>query len=186
MMGQTHLERRTPTIRQFVMVVVAVTLLAMLLPVGAKAAGQLVTLTDSTTLSKARVDSGKLRVGDGSGPLTIDGQVATVASIPAKAFNTQGGDVIHGPDPLATTYAITTLVVTNEKAEPWDAGLQVLSGPTADSVTFSGPNAANTGPQGRRAARWDGGHQLPAAVSDSSPPRFRERQRDMPGHVQHR
>jgi hypothetical protein len=134
MMGQTHPERRTPTIRQFVMVVAAVTLFALLLPVGAKAAGQLVTLTDSTTSSKARVDSGKLRVGDGSGPLTIDGQVATAAAIPAKAFNKQAGPVIHGPDPLATNYAITTLVVSNSKT-------------VADCMTFSGPDASNLGPQ---------------------------------------
>jgi hypothetical protein len=54
----SHAERWTPTVRQFVLVLAAVTWFALLLPVGARAAGQLVTLVDPTSSTKARVDGG--------------------------------------------------------------------------------------------------------------------------------
>jgi hypothetical protein len=50
-------------------------LIALLVPVAAGAAGTLVTLVDSDGSSQAQVDAGKLRVGDGDGKLTIDGTV---------------------------------------------------------------------------------------------------------------
>jgi hypothetical protein len=48
-------------------------------PVAASAAGTLMTITDGSTNADAQVDVGKLRVGDGSGALTVDGTVTAVA-----------------------------------------------------------------------------------------------------------
>jgi hypothetical protein len=68
----SHPERRTPTFRQFAMVMAAVTWLAVVLPVGARAAGQLVTLTDPVTDGKARVvASGALRVAEYNDPARL-------------------------------------------------------------------------------------------------------------------
>ena len=58
-----------------VTLVVSATLIALMLPVAAGAAGQLVTLVDSDSNSQAQVDSGKLRIGDGDGKLSIDGTI---------------------------------------------------------------------------------------------------------------
>ncbi len=54
-------------------VMVGVVLTAALVPVTASASGQLVTLVDSDTNAKAQVENGRLRVGDGDGPLTVNG-----------------------------------------------------------------------------------------------------------------
>jgi hypothetical protein len=68
-MRTLHPERRTPTFRQFAMVMAAVTWFAVLLPVGARAAGSLVTLVDPQTSTKARVEeTGSLRVADFNEP----------------------------------------------------------------------------------------------------------------------
>jgi hypothetical protein len=68
-MRTSHPECRTPTIRQFVMVMAAVTWFAILLPVGARAAGQLVTIVDPTTSARARVVTpGALRVAEYNDP----------------------------------------------------------------------------------------------------------------------
>jgi hypothetical protein len=61
---------------QVAILAVAVAAVVALLPMGAGAvAGQLVTVKDAKTNSQARVDSGKLRIGDGSGALSVDGTV---------------------------------------------------------------------------------------------------------------
>ena len=52
---------------------------SLIVPIGAQAAGQLVTLVDSDGDSQTQVDDGELRIGDGTGPLTVDGVVATRA-----------------------------------------------------------------------------------------------------------
>ena len=46
--------------------------MALLLPVGANAAGTLMTIVDPDSNSKAQVDAGRLRVGDGDGPLNVE------------------------------------------------------------------------------------------------------------------
>ena len=62
--------------RDIVIVIVSVSAAMILTPVGVMAAAsQLVTIKDPTTTSKARVDAGKVRIGDGSGAVTIDGTV---------------------------------------------------------------------------------------------------------------
>src|SRR5689334_15477603 len=55
-----------------------------LYPVAAHAAGSLVTIVDSSTNNPAKVVSGKLEVGDGTGNLTVDG---TLAARPQVANN---------------------------------------------------------------------------------------------------
>jgi len=120
-MDASHPEHRTPTFRQFVMVVGAVTWFAVLVPIGARATGQLVTVVDATTSTKAHVDAdGKLRVGDGSGRITVDG---TVGSYPAPAdqsvgalVNGPGEKPIAGPLPANRKIAITSLTLVNRSA----------------------------------------------------------------------
>lgn len=48
-----------------------------LMPVAVNAAGTLMTIVDDNTNSTAQVDGGALRVGDGSGRMTVDGIVHT-------------------------------------------------------------------------------------------------------------
>ena len=64
--------------------------IVLLLPVGAQAAGQLMTIVDPTSGAKAQVDGGKLRVGDGSGAMTVNGQVAARPALPASPFSISG------------------------------------------------------------------------------------------------
>jgi hypothetical protein len=82
--------------RQLVTIVAALALAVVLVPVGASAAGQLFSIVDPQTGSKARVDAGRLRVGDGSGPLTVDGVTALAA--PAQPFNSTVTVRATGPE----------------------------------------------------------------------------------------
>jgi hypothetical protein len=67
---------RSFTVKQVAILAVAVAAIAALLPLGATAAGEtLVRLVDGNGTSKVEVDTGKLRVGDGAGALTVDGSV---------------------------------------------------------------------------------------------------------------
>jgi hypothetical protein len=141
-MATAHVERRTPTIRLFLMVIAAVTWFAVMLPIGARAAGQLVTLVDPTTDSKARVDSGKLRVGDGSGALTVNGSVATTPQVPATGFNgfldRDANRHLGTPDQAGTNYLITTMIVTNGDTNRQTAVLVAYYGVTKDCIDFTG------------------------------------------------
>ena len=71
--------RAAPTrvvIRNAIVIWVTVALSAAtiaLIPVGAQAAGQLMTIVDADSSAKAHVEGGKLRVGDGSGAMTVNG-----------------------------------------------------------------------------------------------------------------
>ena len=65
-------------------------------PLGAVAAGQLVTLVDDDTPTKAQVDTGgKLRVGDGAGSLTVNGSV-NVTSSPADPVSAREAPKVFG------------------------------------------------------------------------------------------
>ena len=66
------------------------TVIVLLLPVGAQAAGQLMTIVDADSATKAHVDGGKLRVGDGNGAMTVNGQVAARPALPASPFSISG------------------------------------------------------------------------------------------------
>jgi hypothetical protein len=77
-------------VRQFVLLLAAVVLGAVVAPVGAHAAGQLVSIVDSQSdTDMALVDAGRLRVGDGSGALTVDGTVTTVPAVPSQFDDTR-------------------------------------------------------------------------------------------------
>jgi hypothetical protein len=69
--------RRTG-VRQLVSLGVVLAVAVLLSPAGASAAGSLVSIVDGNGDSKAQVDSGKLRVGDGNGALTVNGSVSDV------------------------------------------------------------------------------------------------------------
>jgi hypothetical protein len=111
----SHPEGRPSAVRRFILVVAALTWLALVLPVGARAAGQLVTIVDPDTTNKVQVDGGKLRVGDGAGSLTVDG---TVAALPALATHPWRKivcctAVLFLPPAGVTTLAITSLTLDN-------------------------------------------------------------------------
>jgi hypothetical protein len=70
--------------RQITAMVIAICAAVVLVPVGAMAAtGSLVNITDPVARShKARVDTaGRLKVGDGSGALTVDGTVRVASPV---------------------------------------------------------------------------------------------------------
>jgi hypothetical protein len=117
------------TPRQVTALVLAVLLAVVLVPVGAQAA-QVVSaiITDPAGTNKAHVDaSGSLQVGDGSGALTIDGDVSVDGAVssqptaPAEPFedfsrllpNGQTGEFIFGPVEADTKLAITSITVAN-------------------------------------------------------------------------
>ena len=143
-MRTSHPERRTPTIRQFILIMTALTWFALLLPVGARATGQLVTLVDPSTSSKARVDAGKLRVGDGSGPLSVDGRVG---SYPAPGVGKSVGGLVSGAGekPIAGPFAagvrlaITSLTLANFGSGPARADLTLPMSTSRGFESGSGP-----------------------------------------------
>ena len=81
-MRASHWEGRTPITRQLIVAMAAMTWLALLLPVGARAAGQLVTIADPASSSKARVDGGSLRVVVHNDPARTPVGVTHVINIP--------------------------------------------------------------------------------------------------------
>ena len=90
-------------------VVATAALVSVMLPLGATAAGSLVTLADPQTDVKARVDAGELRVGDGSGALDVTGDVR---AMPPGRRITRGFSmrVFSGNSVLSTsgTYTVPT------------------------------------------------------------------------------
>ena len=101
--------------RHVVLFAAAMIIAVVLVPVGVRAAGQLVSIVDSDSdTDQARVDAGKLRVGDGSGNLTVDGSVVAVPGAPtgqsAVSFPVStGGTIIGGVFGPTTRYAISSL-----------------------------------------------------------------------------
>lgn len=108
--------------RQFVTIVIAICACAFLVPWAASATtGSLVTITDPAMSShKARVDStGHLLVGDGSGPLSIEG--ATQLAAPSSPFTATAILDVTGPTAvlLAQRRGQRRLAITSITA--WDA-----------------------------------------------------------------
>lgn len=157
--------------RDIVIVVVSVCAAMILTPVGVMAAAsQLVTLKDPTTTSKARVDAGKVRVGDGSGAVTVDGTVKVTDGAgtlgvdgtvdarmvaPAKPWNQINDLTLHAGDtrrPMtartgATKLNLTSVTVAAEGANPGSIELLVIAYVKTDSTsgdceTLSGFGAA--------------------------------------------
>jgi hypothetical protein len=100
--------------------IVCVIVAAVMFPAGAWAAVSFsnVAITDPGGVNRAKVDTtGKLAVGDGSGPLTVDGTVGSRQSLPAKPIVIVTTDIgnaftkIYGP--VAAPFGISSLTVTN-------------------------------------------------------------------------
>jgi len=104
--------------RQITTMIVAVCVAIIAFPVGVYAAtGSLVNITDPVTkANKARVDaSGRLKVGDGSGVLTVDGTVTSRPAPPTRAWHyaeEQAGPSDVALPVTASTINITSLTVT--------------------------------------------------------------------------
>jgi hypothetical protein len=145
--------------RQITALVVAILLAVVLVPVGAQAA-QVVSaiITDPGGTNKAHVDAnGNLQVGGtvdvGNMPSVTVANTATVqAAIPAGAFSvvlttTGAGQVVSGPDPAGTNYAITSVTFRNGGSSPELGTLDGFYGATiADCLsgayqTVFGPRA---------------------------------------------
>ncbi len=75
-------QRAVPSGVREVVVVALVALALFLVPAGVRAASSLVTIAGPGGVGKAHVAHGKLLVGDGRGPLTIDGHVNVSAGAP--------------------------------------------------------------------------------------------------------
>ncbi|GAA1941401.1 hypothetical protein [Nocardioides marmoribigeumensis] len=103
---------KTFTPRQVVVMVVAVCAAVALAPAGAIAAATLMTISDPSNGSRARVDAGRLRVGDGTGALTVDG--TTGPAVPAKPFAVTAQIRATGPTGvlLASRKGASRLAVT--------------------------------------------------------------------------
>jgi hypothetical protein len=81
----------------------------VLVPVGVRAAAPgLVRLVDGNGSSKVEVDRGKVRVGDGSGALSVDGTVAVKKATPGVLLRTGS----CGPGATETTLPVGSVVTS--------------------------------------------------------------------------
>jgi len=121
------------SVRESVALVVALLLAMMMAPVAATAAGTLVSIVDPSSGAKAHVSDGKLQVGDGSGALTINGNV-NVGNLPnpqpvagtvnvrqaagAPALAVQVQNTAGAPVPVSGMFTVTA------PQDPWHAFVQ--------------------------------------------------------------
>jgi hypothetical protein len=128
--------------RQITAIVVAILLAVVLVPVGAQAA-QVVSaiITDPAGTNKAHVDaSGNLQVGGtvnvgNTANVNVANTTSVQPAIPAGAFSvvlttTGAGQLVSGPDPAGTNYAITSVTFRNEGASPELGTLDAFYGAT--------------------------------------------------------
>ena len=95
------------TLRTALVVLATASVTSVLLPVEAQAAGQLMTIVDPSSDSKARVDAGRLRVGDGLGPLSVDGSVSSVpAGRPLQVWLAAGSSTGSADVDSSTEYTV--------------------------------------------------------------------------------
>jgi hypothetical protein len=142
------------SVRQSVALVAALLIGMMFAPVAARAAGTLVSIVDPSTGAKAHVTDGKLQIGDGSGPLTVNGNLA-VSNFPklqpvagtVDVQNPAGGtlkvdvqNTIGAPVPVALNNRNLTLRPA-AAAGHWNNFVQVNQGAT---MTLFPPQAAAT------------------------------------------
>lgn len=117
------------------------------MPVGVYAAANAIVISDPVHANhKARVDTGKLRVGDGSGPMTVDGTVQVKGTTQIRNGSsplTVDGTVRPAP-PQTPWNQINDIAVTQANTrQPLYTGL----GPTKlnlTSMTFAAEGAAGT------------------------------------------
>ena len=129
-----------------VRLVIAVVAAAVLVPTGVNAAVDAFRLQDGDGTSKAQVDKGAVRVGDGDGDLSVDGAVgiqgrtnSTDARLLANGdCNTQEHTSTHShTDVIPAGTTVTEIVMTTE----WDGGAR--STMIIKSPSVPGFNPAN-------------------------------------------
>jgi hypothetical protein len=121
--------------------VAAITVLVLLVPVGADAADKLFSLQDGNGPSIAQVDRGALRVGDGDGAITVDGEIESAPSLPENPLQASArlGNVhTIGLFSRDTELAVTSIVISNLGNVPVNAGLVTRIGNCA-STSAAGP-----------------------------------------------
>ena len=140
---------------QLTAIVGAIVVAAVLVPVGVRATTNSVLITDpSHPAQQAHVIDGRLQIGDGSGPLTIDGNIL---SVPGQAptyfsktvhmsFLTSSLALILGPDKEGTRYAITSVTLTNDGTQNnyLDESVGVIAG--SDKTGCNNLNSSPDGP----------------------------------------
>ena len=117
-MRASHPERRTPTFRQFTMVLAAVTWFALLLPVGARATASLVTLVDPQTSVKAQVDEpGALRVAEFNDParLPVRRDRLVLVDVGAYIYTVPLTTVPTGYELVIDTVSVSAYVPTGQQ-----------------------------------------------------------------------
>ena len=124
--------RTLDLVKLVIALVTSATLIAMMLPVAAGAAGTLMTIVDSDSNSQAQVDGGKLRVGDGDGKLSIDGTVLERATMKGRTpFRDGCGETTGQGDgqascQFAAVPAGKTLIVTTLSMQTWQPSDQSI------------------------------------------------------------
>ena len=107
-------------------------LIALLVPVAAGAAGELMTIVDSDSNSQAQVDGGKLRVGDGSGKLSVDGTILERETMKGRTiYRDDCGETTGQGDnqalcQFAAVPAGKTLIVTAFAMQTWQPSDQSI------------------------------------------------------------
>ena len=144
------------TSREVTAIVAVGVLIAALVPVGVQAAGSLVTLVDPSSNLPAKVDTGnKLRVGDGSGALTVDGTLrvrdasgALTVDQPAAGILATGdcdlnsdGEASSGT--VANSREITGILLSAENDNQYPQARLMVTAPSATEplmglLTYSG------------------------------------------------
>ena len=118
-----------------VAVVAGLVFLAVLVPVGVQAVTSSVTISDpQKPASKARVLGGKLLVGDGLGPLTVDGKVSAIPAPPkvplwgqAHLTDTNRHVSLAGPFSSTNVFHVTSLTFANTGTTALEVRVRVMS-----------------------------------------------------------
>jgi hypothetical protein len=142
----------------FLKLLALVAIVAVAMPLGVKAAANLVVVKDADSASKAQVDSGKLRVGDGAGPLSVNGSVnvsgGSISPVQDAHLDTINDLTLHSGDtrrPMFSGFgnrrvALTSLIASAEGSNPGNVELMVIayvrSDTSGDCETLSGFGAA--------------------------------------------
>jgi hypothetical protein len=135
---------RDLSIRSLVAVALVVLVIQAFAPVAVQAVGSVVGIVDADSdTDLARVDSGKLRVGDGVGNLTVDGQVIPVHHPISNTF-TAGLDTAHpaivfpgGGVPGPQRLLVTSLIVNNVGSATVDVVIRSTSVASSASCSSS-------------------------------------------------
>ncbi len=119
----------------------ALVLAIVLAPIGAQAADKLISIVDDDSASVAQVDSGSLRIGDGSGPVTVDGSVRSAPGPVGDAVQARRGlsgttvaQAMAGPFAADASLAITSVIVSNDDTASREVGFAIVTTPSTCSA----------------------------------------------------